>query len=102
MRSANPATGSITDVINGVADQLKAMDDPVGIEYHFGRLSRALEACAARAARVRRQGGSVAGLDASVRWLDQVIRDHPGLAGPAAEGLKGELLRLVDRVRGLG
>jgi hypothetical protein len=99
MRSSHPAVGSITDIVNGVAAQLKTLGDLAGIEYHFGRLSHALEACAERAARVRHSGGSVAGLDASTRWLEEVIRDHPALQGPEADGVRSELLSLVARVR---
>jgi hypothetical protein len=100
MRSSHPAAGSISDVTNGVAAQLKGLDDLAGIEYRFGRLSRTLEACAERAAAIRMRGGSLAGLDASTRWLEEVIRDHPALQGPEAEGVKGELLRLAHRCRG--
>jgi hypothetical protein len=74
----------------------------VAIEFQLGRTVVALKSCTARAAGVRHSGGSVAGLDASVRWLDQVIRTHPGLADSAAKGLKAELLRLGDGVRGGG
>jgi hypothetical protein len=99
MRSSHPAVGPITDVVNGVAAQLKTLDDLAGIEYHFGRLSHALEACAERAARVRRAGGDVAGLAASLRWLRQVVREHRALQGPEAEGVKDELLRMAHRCR---
>jgi hypothetical protein len=102
MRSSNPAVGSITNVVNVVAAQLQGLDDRVAIERSYLRLHGALQNCAVRAATVRRHGGRIPGLAESAWWLDQVIHDHPGLADPAAEGLKAELLRLVDRVRGGG
>jgi hypothetical protein len=100
MRSTALGQGSITDVITGVTAQPLVRDDLVAVLHSFVRLRGALAGCAVRAATGRRRGGSVAGLDASARWLAEVIRDHPGLADPAAEGLRSELLRLGDRCRG--
>jgi hypothetical protein len=99
MRTTSITAGSITDIVNGVAAQLKGLDDLVAIERSYLRLHGALQNCAVRAATVQRHGGRIPGLAASAWWLDQVIHDHPGLADPAAEGLRSELLRLVDRVR---
>jgi hypothetical protein len=98
MRSADPTGGSITDCIHGVTIGVRALRDGPDAVGRFAKLFRTLEAAADRVAVVRRRGGRVAGLADAVAWLRQAIEESPALSEPGAEGLRGELLAMLDRV----
>jgi hypothetical protein len=99
MQSSNPATGSITDVLHGVAIAVKGLRDAAEAAYRFPALFHSIESVATRFAVVRRRGGLVPGLAPAVAGLRQAIEESPALQEPGAEGIRAELLFALDRVR---
>jgi hypothetical protein len=102
MRGAWSIACSPTDVLNGLAIAVEALRDARDAACSFLVLQRSLDAVARRVAQVRLWGGRVEGLDDASAWLRTTIAGSPALSEPAAGGLREDLLRLVDRVRGDG
>jgi hypothetical protein len=102
MRSANPATGSPTDILNGLAMAVKGFRDAPDAAYRFPRLARSIESVAERVAGVRRRGGQVHGLEAAASWLRSALEESPALSGPDGGPIRDEMLALLARGWGGG
>ena len=91
-------SGSIVDRLNAVAMTLRECEDIPAVAWKWGRIVRALELIADRAASVRRRGGSLASVAGPLDWLDQVVRHHPALQETEGAALRDELLALIRRI----
>ena len=90
--------GWIANRLNAVAMTLQECEDLPVVAWKWGRIVRALELIADRAASVRCRGGSPTAIAGPLDWLDQVVRNHPALQEPGAEPLRDELLGLIRRI----
>src|SRR5262249_55290978 len=99
MRTAPIGVGSAADQINQAAITLRLCPGIAEVEYQFSSIVRRLEYVRERVDRVARRGGSTPGVAGSLRWLDQVVRDHPALDSAEGESLRAELRSLVARIR---
>jgi hypothetical protein len=63
-------SGSIVDRLNAVAMTLRECEDLPAVAWKWGRIVRALELIADRAASVRRRGGSLTSVAGPLDWLE--------------------------------
>jgi hypothetical protein len=93
------AHGSISDRLHDVAGILKRCDSLAALECRASGVLRTLDDQAVRIVQCRRHGAVPIGVAPALSWLAQVVADHPVLALPEGEPIRGELLALIDRLR---
>jgi hypothetical protein len=98
MRTASPVNGSVSDQVNAVVIQLRGFTTLAEVAYRYPRWIRILESAATHAVIVRRRGGALRGAREALDWLDATTREG-FWAEAAAEPLRSEVVRCVDRVR---
>jgi hypothetical protein len=97
--SATIGSGSVTDRIHSVAITLKECPSLAAVEGRYSAITHTLDGLAERITFCRRRGGVPMGVAPALRWLDQVVRDHPPLDGPEGAPIREELRALVSRLR---
>jgi hypothetical protein len=86
-------------VVCDAATKLRRCRSLEEVEAAYPGLVRTLEFTERRVTWVRQRGGSTPGVVGPLRWLDQVVREHPAMDEPGGQPLRQELRALIGRIR---